>query len=125
MPKLPISPRQAGFLNSIADAARNYKSSCEHIASSAARDLERLNNNQKPQGPNHQTMFEHVKHYGELTALLGNTFMVFDPSIFDQNEHAEEDRKAYVNMVNSWLEIALADPTDGDYRVYFMSEFSK
>jgi hypothetical protein len=125
MTTLPISSRQAGYLNSIAQAAKYYKQSCEQIASNAQRDLEKLNNNQHISGPSHQTMFEHVKYFGELQVLLQNVFMVFDPSIFDQNEHAQEDRKAYINMVNSWVEMATTGPRGNDYDVYFISEFSK
>jgi hypothetical protein len=119
MTTLPISPRQAGYLNNVADAARYYKKSCEEIKYSADRDLARLKDNHQPVGPNHQVMFEHVKYYGQLEALLQQAFMIFDPSTFS-NDQAEKE--AYVTDVNSWLAIAIADPTDDDYRVWFQSD---
>lgn len=118
MTTLPITLRQAGFLNSLADAAKYYKQALNESKAVADRDLELLNSGRQPYGPNHQVLFEISKHYGELNALLKNIFMVFDPSGFED----DNARKEFVNNVNSWVEMAVTGPTGNDYSVYFQSE---
>lgn len=119
---LPITPRQAGFLNNVADAAKYYKKACEDMKYFADRDIDLLNTNQRPHGPSHQVLFELTKYYGELNALLATVFLIFDPTIFEENMNAKEDREKFVKDVNNWVEIAVTGPTGDDYSVYFQAE---
>lgn len=118
MPTLPITKRQATFLNRVADAAKEYRRSCDDVMASAEHDLRVIASGHKPSGPNHQTLFELTKFYGELNALLGTVWLVFDISAIEDPELKAHQR----DSINEWVTLATVGVEDNDFSVWFEAE---
>jgi len=119
MPTLAgITPRQATFLNKLADTAKDYKRSLSEIASFAETETERVLHGHRSSGPSHQTLFELQANYGALNALLNTIWLVFDVTTIED----EELRVHYRDSVDEWVNMAVTGVSDDDYSVWFEAE---
>lgn len=118
MPTLDITPRQATFLNKLADASKNYKRSLSDIASFTESETERLEKGYRVSGPSHQTLFELQSNFGALNAILGTIWLIFDVTTIED----EELRVHYRDSVDEWVNMAVTGVSDDDYTVWFEAE---
>jgi hypothetical protein len=117
--KHSITPAQAEFLNSLARAAHNYKRACEQISADALRDAETLNKAAGVRGPNHQTVSEYVRYFGEYKALEGAAHLMFEwPEFKPQDEEAEKVRQEAIKHFEDLIALAVQDP-ENDYSPYY------
>ena len=113
--KLPITPRQATFLNNVKTAAEYYRKSCKEVSDQALADIAQLDRGFNYMGPSHQRVFEMQVNHGKLSGLLGQTYIVFDFSHLSQ-----EDRSSSYKNVDEWITLACGPEAD-QFGLWFQS----
>jgi hypothetical protein len=113
--KLPITSRQAQFLNELKMVAGDYRKSCKQVSDQALADIENLDKGFNYTGPSHQRIFELQVNHGKLAATLQQTYTVFDFS-----KLSDEDRRASYANVTEWVALACG-PESETFDLYFQS----
>jgi hypothetical protein len=113
--KLPITSRQAQFLNNVKMVARDYRKSCKQVSDQALADIENLDKGFNYAGPSHQCVFELQVNHGKLSAILKQTY-----SVFDFSQLSQEDRSASHRNVEEWVKLACG-PESESFDLYFQS----
>jgi hypothetical protein len=113
--KLPISSRQAQYLNNLKNAAGEYRKVCKQVANQAEADIEQMDKGYNIAGPSHQRVFEMQKNFGQLQALLGATWLIFDFSHLTGDERRES-----IQNVNEWVNLACGSESES-FDLYFQS----
>lgn len=113
--KLPITSRQATFLNNVKQAAEYYRKSCKQVSDQALADVENLDKGFNYTGPSHQRLFELQVNHGALTGILKQTYIVFDFSHL-----SGEDRRVSFQNVEEWIKLACG-PESETFDLWFQS----
>jgi len=113
--KLPITARQASFLNDLKTVAGDYRKVCKQVSDQALADIANLDKGYNYTGPSHQRVFEMQKYHGKLEGMLRLTYTVFDFS-----KLGDTDRRASYKNVEEWVALACG-PESETFDLYFQS----
>jgi hypothetical protein len=113
--KLPITSRQAQYLNDLKMAAGEYRKSCKQVSDQALADIDNMDKGYHHTGPSHQRIFELQVNYGKLEALLKTTFLIFNYSHLEGDERRES-----LQNVNDWVKTACSEESES-FGLYFQS----